>query len=280
MTTEGRTVAEEFTHHTHDGFSLAVQTGGPPDAPALLLLPGQANNHHWWDGLRGGFEDTFRTVTFDYRGTGQSRGELGEWTSRSFAEDALEVLDRLGVDHAAVYGTSLGGRVAQMLAIDHPDRVTALVLACSSPGGRNAPRMSAETTRELARATPDARRALLHALFYTPGWPHPPEASTLLGDPTMSPQEQVAHRRVSDRHDAGEALSSLDVPTLVLHGEDDRMTPAANSALLAELIPGARLHLYPGARHGFFEEFSAQVTPEIIGFLRAAHTDPHTARSS
>jgi pimeloyl-ACP methyl ester carboxylesterase len=262
-------VPQEFTHHTRDGFPLAVQTGGPADAPALLLLPGQANNHHWWDGLRGGFDDAFRTVTFDYRGTGDSRGELTDWSSASFAADALEVLDRLEVGRAAVYGTSMGGRVAQMLALGHPERVAALVLACSSPGGPDAPRMGVETRRSLGRANAEESWEILHGLFYTPAWPHPSSASTLLGDESMSPYELVRHRRVSDRHDAVAALPSLEVPTLVLHGEEDGMTPVENSRRLAELIPGARLHLYPEARHGFFEEFADEVTPEVLGFLAA-----------
>ena len=117
---------------------LAIQVLGNELAPALLLLPGQANSHRWWDGLREPFADRYRTITFDYRGTGDSPSSPGPWSTASFADDAAAVLDELGVERAAVYGTSMGGRVAQMLAINHPERVRALVLACTTPGGEHA----------------------------------------------------------------------------------------------------------------------------------------------
>lgn len=69
-------MAEELDYLTWDGFPLAVQTSGPVDAPALVLLQGQANSHRWWDQLRTGFEDVFRTITLDYRGKGRSRGSV------------------------------------------------------------------------------------------------------------------------------------------------------------------------------------------------------------
>ncbi|MFD2795243.1 alpha/beta fold hydrolase [Promicromonospora vindobonensis] len=256
-----------------DGFPLAVQTGGPQDAPALLLLQGQANSHSWWRGLRGAFEGSFRTITMDYRGTGRSRGEVGPWTTAGFAADAAAVLDHVGVDAALVYGTSMGGRVAQMLAVDHPDRVTAMALACTSPGGTHAVERGQDVRRALARASSGERLRLLHDLFYTPHRPRPPRESDLLGDPSMGRREAGAHLRASDQHDAWDALPSIAVPTLVLHGGDDRMTPAANGVLLAERIPGARLEIFPRGRHGFFDEFSAEVNPVVLGFL-----EPHLVR--
>lgn len=262
---------EEFIHHASDGFPLAIQVGGPPgaseDMPALLLLPGQANSHRWWDRIRSGYEESFRTVTFDYRGTGDSRGELGAWTTAGFAADAVAVLNHLGIRSAAVFGTSMGGRVAQLLAADHPEHVSALVLGCTSPGGEHAVERKTETRRWLAQGTRAEQQAKLHELFYTPDWPGTPAQSTLLGDPTMSPREQVGHRRASDRHDAWDVLPSITAPTLVLHGTEDLMVPTENAALIADRVPDARLRLYPGGRHGFFEELEEQVTPEILGFL-------------
>lgn len=258
---------QTFAIQAGDGFPLAVQTAGQADAPALLLLPGQANSHRWWDRVRPGYAQTHRTVTFDYRGTGGSRGELGDWTTALFAQDAADVLDHLGIQSAAVFGTSMGGRVAQMLTANHPERVSALVLGCTSPGGEHALERKAETRRWLARGDREEQQAKLHELFYSPDWPGAPEQSTLLGDPTMSPREQVGHRRASDRHDAWDALPSITAPTLVLHGTEDQMVPTGNAALIADRIPEARMRLFPGARHGFFEELEDQVTPEILRFL-------------
>lgn len=254
---------------TRDGFELATQSGGPKRTHVVLLLAGQANAHRWWDGIRDGFEDRWRTITFDWRGTGESRGEVGEWSTASFADDAADVLRALGGAPAAVYGTSMGGRVAQMLALRHPELVSSLVLACTSPGGPHAREWDGDVRRRLSEPDEAVRLASLRDLFYTSDWPHDVRESRLLGDPTMTSEEARMHRRVSRRHDAWDELPRLDVPTLVLHGADDRMAPAENAHLLGERIPGAHVLVHEKGRHGFFEEFADVVTPTVRGFLRA-----------
>ncbi|MGO1182806.1 MAG: alpha/beta fold hydrolase [Micrococcaceae bacterium] len=252
---------------TSDGFTLAVQSEGLDDGPTMLLLPGQANSHRWWEGLRERFQDRFRTVTFDYRGTGDSRGEVGEWSTRSFAEDCLAVLDHVGADQAVVYGTSMGGRTAQMLAVQEPQRVSVLILACTTPGGEHAVERSNELRARLGRADAATRAQMLFDLFYTPAWEGTREASTLLGDASMTGPERAAHLKVSDRHDAWEMLPQISAPTLVLHGSADEMAPVINAERLAGRIPGAQLWLWEGQRHGFFSERAEEVTAEITRFL-------------
>ena len=255
---------------TDDGVALAVQVAGPAAAPPLLLLPGQANSHRWWDGLRAGFESRFRTITFDYRGTGGSAAHPGRppWSTALFAADAAAVLDHLGHDAALVYGTSMGGRVAQLLAVEHPRRVSRLVLACTSPGGRHAVERDGRVRRALADPDPARRRSALLELMYTPDGVrrHGPR-SALLGDPDMTPEASRAHLRASAAHDAFDRLSAVAVPTLVLHGGADRMVPSVNGELISEQIPGAQLRVFPTGRHGFFDEFADAVTPLVIDFL-------------
>lgn len=263
---------------TDDGFELAVQVTGPDggSAPTLLLLPGQANSHHWWDGLRGVYGERFRVVTFDYRGTGGSRGPVGDWSTASFADDAAQVLRALGVGagagKASVYGTSMGGRVAQLLAVRHPDLVDAMVLACTSPGGRHAHERSQEVRRSLTEPDPARRLATLRELFYTDAWTRGSE-SNLFGDATQTAAESRAHLRASNRHDAWSDLPAITAPTLVLHGTADLMVPADNATILVDRIPGASLRLHEGGRHGFFEEFSRTVDPWVLSFLRQARPD-------
>ncbi len=250
-----------------DDFPLAVQVSGVPDGTAVLLLAGQSNSHTWWDRVRGDFEDRYRVISLDQRGTGSSRGPVGAWSTRSFAADAAAALAALGVDRAVVYGASMGGRVAQVLAAERPELVGCLVLACTSPGGPHAVERSAQVRSALA--VPDAaqRRQTLRELFYTPAWPHHPEDSTLLGDATMTPAELTAHLRVSARHDAWDLLPRISAPTLVLHGSQDLMIPAQNAHTIAERVPGALVHEHPGGRHGFFEEFADVITPMVRAFL-------------
>lgn len=261
---------DKLTITARDGFPLAIQVSGPPEAPALLLLQGQSNSHEWWDELRSDFEPQFRTVTFDYRGTGGSRGDLTELSTASFAADASEVLHRLGITRAAVYGTSMGGRIAQMLALDFPDLVSALVLGCTTPGGPKSVKRSREVGQSLARLRGREHTQYLFSLFYTPNWTVAPLYSKLLGDDTMTAQESAAHLRISAHHNAWDRLPEVTAPALIVHGDDDLMNPVDNAHLLHERIPNSRILICPGGRHGFFEEFAEVVNPEILGFLSAS----------
>ena len=144
------------------------------DGEPLLLLAGQANSRRWWDPVRDDLAARHRTVALDALGTGASTPPDGaEYSTRRFAEDAVAVLDAAGIGRAHVYGTSMGGKVAQWLAIDHPDRVGALVLGCTTPGGPRA--LLAGTgggrpaRRTDGRRPPGARRADGH-----PGVAGPP----------------------------------------------------------------------------------------------------------
>ncbi|MGA5560773.1 alpha/beta fold hydrolase [Streptomyces platensis] len=249
-----------------DGTVLACQRHG--SGRPLVLLAGQANNHHWWDGVREDFHATHSTVTMDYRGTGTSGKPAGHYSTRLFADDLIAVLDDLGVERADVYGTSMGGRVAQWLAARHPDRVRRLVLGCTSPGGPRAQERDATVRRALAQADPAASRQALLDLMYSPAWlaDHPGPYTTL-GDPGMPPHARRGHLVASNEHDAWDALPRIAAPTLVLHGDQDRLTPAANAPLLAARIPGARMHLFTGARHAYFQECRAQAGPLVAAFL-------------
>lgn len=258
-----------LTVRTRDGSELAVQRRGT--GPALLLLPGQANSHQWWTGIREVFESSFTTITFDYRGTGETRAaEDDTWSTGSFAQDAAHVLDACGVSAAHVYATSMGGRVAQMLAAAAPDRVDRLVLACTSPGGSAASERSQDVRRTLSQADPSARRRALLDLMYTPAWFARGLTSHLTGDPTMTPRARFLHLRLSNSHDATEALTAITAPTLILHGDADQMAPVENAHTLQRGISGSDLHVTTGGRHGFFDEFADDITPQVICFLQSS----------
>lgn len=252
---------------TPDGARIACQVAGPVRAPVVLLLQGQSNSHHWWDGIGPTIAETFRTVCFDYRGTGSTRAEYGQWSTSSFAQDAADVLDALEIRSAHAYGTSMGGRIAQMLAIEHPHVVDRLVLACTSPGGDIAVERTNEVRRRLADPDPDARHRALIELFYTPGWATSHTVSTLFGDSSMTPRASQLHLLVSAQHDASRRLGEIVAPTLVLHGSDDLLAPVENAATIGERVPHCTVEITPGGRHGFFDEFRDVVTPRVVEFL-------------
>ncbi|MDF8264804.1 alpha/beta fold hydrolase [Luteipulveratus flavus] len=257
------------TPRTHDGAVIALQDDAT-DAPPLLLLPGQASSHTWWDDLRNGLRPAYRTITFDYRGTGDTQADEAGWSTALLADDAAAVLAACGVERAHVYATSMGGRVAQELALRHPDLVDRLVLACTSPGGAGAQERDADVRRRLASPDPAARDAALLDLMYTPARARSGAPSRLLGDPTMTARARQLHLRASAGHDAWDRLPQITAPTLVLHGSDDLMAPASNAHAIAGRIPGARAEITEGGRHGFFDEFSATVTPRVAAFVGGA----------
>jgi 3-oxoadipate enol-lactonase len=251
-----------------DGTALYYEVNGRGD-DVLVLLAGQSNNHHWWDLPRPDFDAEFRTVVFDHRGTGRSGKPADGYDTRTFAEDVVAILDAVGVAEAHVYGTSMGGRVAQWLAADHPERVRGLVLGCTSPGGRHGVERSAEVRRGLAQRDRVKSHQVLLDLMYTPEWlrTHAGPFNTV-GDPHMPTYAKRGHFMASKEHDSWDALPKITAPTLVVHGADDVFNPVANAPLLAERIPDARMSLIPGARHAYFEEFRAVASPLVLDFLR------------
>jgi len=180
----------------------------------------------------------------------------------------VTLLDQLGIETLDVYGTSMGGRVAQWLAVDHPDRVRRLVLGCTTPGGPRAVERNQDVRRRLAVADPVAAREAVTDLMYTPGWrsTHPGPYATL-GDPAISPLSARRHLRASARHDAYDVLPRIAAPTLVLHGTDDEFVPVVNARLIAERIPDATLRLFESARHAYFEECRPEASQVVLEFL-------------
>ena len=262
------TVSSMRTHgtvRTADGTEVAYQLDGP--GPPLLLLAGQANNHHWWDAVRADLL-AYRTVSLDWRGTGDSEDGPSDFTTRTLAADVVALLDQLGIETLDVYGTSMGGRVAQWLAVDHPGRVRRLVLGCTTPGGPRAVERNQDVRRRLAVADPVAAREAVTDLMYTPGWraTHPGPYATL-GDPAISAVSARRHLRASARHDAYDVLPRIAAPTLVLHGTDDEFAPVVNARLIADRIPDATLRLFESARHAYFEECRPEASQVALEFL-------------
>lgn len=244
-----------------DGTRLAYQLTGT--GQPLMLLAGQSNNHTWWDRARPDFAGTI--VTMDYRGTGASDKPDVPYSTRGFADDAIAMLDELGIGEVDLYGTSMGGRTAQWLAALYPERVRRLVLGCTSPGGKHAYERSNET--RLALMGPDSQEVLAD-LMYTPAWraDNPGPYSTL-GDPDMPPHAVRRHLVASNKHDAWDVLEKITAPTLILHGAADELNPAANATLLADRIPHSTVHMFPGARHAYFDECRPLASAVVNDFL-------------
>lgn len=257
-----------------DGRRVAFQIAGA--GPPLVLLAGQANSHHWWDDVRTDFTGHRSTITIDLPGAGDSDPPPPECSTRSFADNVSAVLIHLDCGPVDVYATSMGGRVAQWLAIDHGPQLRSLVLGCTSPGGPRAVERTADVRRRLASPDAEKRLRTLLELMYTSEWlASHPGPYRVLGDPTMSGPSRRAHLRASDGHDAWDRLPRIAAPTLILHGADDEMTPPVNADLLAARIPDSSVRLFPRMKHAFFDEARSAVSPLVSEFLDSTEVRGH-----
>ncbi len=204
------------------------------------------------------FSDRFDCITYDNRAAGRSSTPLLPTSMPELASDAVRVLDALGVDAAHVHGVSMGGMIAQEMALRFPDRVRSLVLQGTTAGGPRSTGPAAETLLALvAQRVPLSRerkiRMLTHQLFSDAyATAHPDEVLDhlrRLGADRAGVRGALQHLTASTVHDTVSRLRSVQAPTLVLHGGLDRMVSEANARLLAERIPRARLAVVDGAGH-------------------------------
>ena len=199
----------------------------------------------------------FGVLTF-HAGRPADDGRAGAGSAiERLADDALAVLDGAGADRAHVYGLSFGGMVAQELALRHPDRVGALVLGATSAGGslRVAPDSDAQAFIARRSQMPP-EEAVWGSVPYSYAVATRRRHASRIGQDIavrlrapVDPDDHRVQRAAALEHDAADRLQDLDLPTLVVHGEEDRLVPPANGVAVAGAIPGARMLLLPDAAH-------------------------------
>ena len=283
---------------------LAWEAYGDPADPPLLLVMGLATQMLGWD-------DRFcarladlglHVVRFDNRDIGGSThltehglpdlagllaggpdAPAAAYTLVEMAQDTVGLLDALGLDSAHVVGASMGGMIAQQVALDHPERVRSLTSIMSTP------------SREVGRPTPEAQAALVlppatavegavqrslqvYAVIGSPGYPMDVARRSEIArrsferesDPTGSARQYAAILASPDRTPG---LRGLTVPALVLHGEDDPLVQLAGGQATADAVPGARLVVLPGMGHDLPEPLWPRIVDEIDALVRAAERD-------
>jgi len=233
------------------------RTGSGP--PVLLITGLGLSGGAWWRTvpvLARGLE----VITFDNRGVGRSRGLFHTYTTEAMSDDAVSVLDAAGVECAHVYGISLGGMVAQQLAIRHPERVRSLVLGATHAGGPQVHWPDLDVLKFLPRRLrmrPEEGAWSSVAFNYGERCrrEHADRIAEDIAQRLAHPFPEAAYRAqlwAGALHDCSGRLHRITAPTLVVHGREDRMIPIENGRMLAERISGARLieveecgHLFP-----------------------------------
>ncbi len=251
-----------------DGSTIEYEVHG--DGPTLLLIPGLGFGPWGFFKQVPALSRRFRTVTFDLRDPRDRDHGITE-----LARDVAALLDRLGTGRAHVLGTSLGGFVAQELALARPDLVDRLVLISTSSGGRGGERIPARVLAAMfgvGSFSPEGavRRGLKAATSARYRAEHPDEFDRILrARLAFSPSLSSYFRQVraGASFDASGRVRHIDAPTLVIHGSDDRLVPVANARALARVVPRSRLRVLDGAGHLVFIERAEEVNEEVASFL-------------
>jgi 3-oxoadipate enol-lactonase len=229
----------------------------------LLWVTGLAISGAVFEPVLSHYTDRFECVVYDNRGAGRSAVPLWPTSMPQLAGDAVKLLDALGIDSAHVYGVSMGGMVAQEMALRFPERVRGLVLGGTSHGGPRAVRPALRELRVLAGnlsgLSGDRRARMVAAALFSPAFrrEHPERVEELLRyffSHRARTRGRMLHWWASLYHDTVAQLHRIAAPTLIFHGAEDRLVPPINAQLLAQRIPDAEVAMIGGAGHAYVWE--------------------------
>ena len=269
---------------TANGVELCVDEFGEPANRPMILIAGMGSS---MDGWRPEFcerlaADGRRVIRYDHRDTGQSvtypLGEPG-YTGEDLAADVVGILDALEVERADLVGISMGGGIAQVVALEYPDRVRSLTAASTSFADRPLPEVDLpDGVEPLAFAEPepdwtDREAVVAYLVAYefalaSPNREFDEEAARAATGAAVDRATAIAavlnHEVVDHGGTPERRLEDLDVPALVVHGADDPMLAAGHGEALAAAIPGARLLLIEDVGHELPPESWDRVVPSIL----------------
>ena len=245
-------------------------------ADSLLLIMGLGANTTSWEMQLPAFSREYRTIAFDNRGSGRTDKPQSPYTIPQMADDAAALLDHLGIASAHVFGMSMGGMIAQEMALRHPQRVRALVLGGTMAGGPNAVMAGPQLIQQwastallpLEQAIKNGLRFLYSEEFIARN--HERLVRRALDLAYLQPPLDAVQRQVMAvlQFNTFQRLADVTAPTLVISGTADQIVPPENSRILAERIPGAQLIELEGAGHGFLAEKAEETNSTVLAFLR------------
>ena len=260
-----------------NGIDIAYTEAGDPDAPAVLMVMGLTASHRLWgeDVINGLVSAGYRVIVFDNRDTGDTSflDELGTpvlwweliknavgfdvsapYSLSDMADDGIAVLDQLNIEQAHIVGASMGGMIAQVIAVEYPARTRSLVSIMSTTGAPHLPEADEQASDGLmgiAESEGDAT-----ARFHEMGI-----------FPEAMPRQLMAIISAGDR---SEQVAMIAAPTLVLHGEDDTLLPPAHGEHTHEMISGSKLVIYEGMGHNMPEPVVPALVEEMVSHFQSA----------
>lgn len=261
-----------------NGIEIAYETHG--EGQPLLLIAGVGYGAWFWHKIVPGLAERYQVITFDNRGAGGSTKADGPYTVSMMAADTAGLLDALGIAEASVLGHSLGGFVAQELIVSRPDLVSRLILASTNYGGMKVIPITPEAMEVLTNREGDPLTLVKRGIEIAaaPGFSerHPEVVQELIhyrfSGPVPAAQYQAqvmagAGMAALTDEQVNQRTAAINVPTLILFGEFDRVVPPGNAELMASKIAGAQIEILPGTGHIFAIEDPAATVAAIHKFL-------------
>ncbi|MBO0960438.1 alpha/beta hydrolase [Neobacillus sp. MM2021_6] len=258
-----------------NGIDLYYEIHG--EGEPLLLIMGLSLHSKSWFRTVPALSEKYKVIIFDNRGVGLSGKPNTPYSIELMAEDARAVLDASGVETAHVYGISMGGMIAQRLALKYPERIRSLILGCTTPGGVDHVQPSSDVamlmlSRASSIATPEemawASVPILYSQFFIEN--HRDRIAEDIQKRIELPVQPYAYMlqlQACMAHDTSSEIDQITVPTLVIHGNEDRLVPYQNGVTLAENINGAEFLTIQGAGHIYVTEAVDLVNKKILEFL-------------
>ncbi|RKF12571.1 alpha/beta fold hydrolase [Roseovarius spongiae] len=259
-------------HVNRQGHTLHYLDEG--SGPPVILVHGVGSNLHGWDEVLAHLPATRRHLRPDLRGHGRSERVSGPYTLAGMAADIVDLADHLDLNRFALAGFSLGGLIAQRIALDHPGRLSALALL-STIAGRNADERERVLARRdiLAREGPLTHLANAVDRWFTPefvaanpGIIAARRKAAMRNDPAC----YMAAYNVLAENDLGEQIRRIAAPTLIMTGEHDIGSNARMARFMHERIEGSELHILSGLKHSILLEAPGLVARHLSDFLEAA----------
>ncbi len=243
----------------------------------LVLIMGLGADHLAWGFQFPAFAEQYRVIAFDNRGAGQTDAPDHPYTTRMMADDTVGLMDALGIERAHVLGVSMGGMIAQEIALGHPDRVRSLQLHCTlgRPDGFSRAQLLVGRIQRRSLTREETIRAAYLWLFAPATYDERPEfvetfVQNALANPF--PMSLTGFERQCDAvqsHDALDRVHAIRCPVLITVADGDILVPPRFSRALAERMPGAEFRLIDGAGHGYFWERPDPFNAACLGFLSA-----------
>jgi pimeloyl-ACP methyl ester carboxylesterase len=262
-----------------NGIELYFEAHGKGEP--LVLIAGIGYDGWYWQRMLPGLSNHFQVITFDNRGIGKSDKPTGPYSAQLLANDCIGLLDALNIRQAHVFGHSMGGFIAQAMALDHPERIHKLILAATNFGGPNHIPVSEQVLAILSDVSGDPMERFRRGLQVSvaPGFAerHPEVIEAWIAYRLANPLDPLANQAqmgvglglYPEEACFEKKLPAMKLPTLILFGEQDRIVPTANAELLARQIPNSRVQFLPNAGHHFPLEVPEVAVAAVVDFLKS-----------